>query len=140
VRLNTLSRALSEAFQRAGHEKRRRAALLACESAVSQAGLRGKIIETALSIIREGGRVAATRLDIEALRDHFDAKYLWLQDQDEPAAQSEALLQFRRARAAAALAFALSAESEQLHEALYEAAFATDDQAGVVRSVQSALV
>jgi hypothetical protein len=140
VRLETLSRPLSEAFQRAGPEECRSAVLLACENAVSQADLRGKAIETAMSIIRDGGSLTAARLEIEDLRDRFDTEYLRLQDQDDPAAKAGALLQFRRARAAAALAFALSGESERLHEALYEAAFATDDQAGMVRSVQSVLV
>jgi hypothetical protein len=58
---------------------------------------------------------------------------------DDLAKKTEALLLFRRSRAAAALAFALSSDSEQLHEAVYEAIIASDDQAEAIRSAEMAL-
>jgi len=139
-RLVTLSRVLSEAFQGAGEHQRRRTVLLACESAASQADLQAQPIEAALSSLRDGGSRVVTRLEIETSRGPFDAEYLRLQDQDDPAAKRDALLHFRRARAAAALAFALSSDAKELPEALYEAAFATDDQAGFVETMESALL
>jgi hypothetical protein len=81
------------------------------------------------------------RLEIEGLSDRFDSEYFRLQNEDKAAAirNPEGLVQFRKARAAAALAFALSSAPEALPEALYEAVFAADDQAGIVSSVEPAL-
>lgn len=141
MRLKTISQALSEAWQRAGDQQRRRAARLACELAVLQSGLRGAAADTALEILR-GERDAPTeaaRCEVEALSERLDAEYLGPQERDEPAARLEARLLFRRARAAAALHFALSADPEQLHEVLYEAAFAADDRDEAPRSVAMAL-
>jgi hypothetical protein len=114
--------------------------VLACESAVSQANPQGKTVETALSIIREGGSQAAIRIEIEALISRFDAEYLRLQEQMILLKSRRHCFSFGRRGRLPRWAFALSAEPDQLHEALYEAAFATEDPAGVIRSVQSALV
>jgi hypothetical protein len=53
---------------------------------------------------------------------------------------SEAVGTFRKARAAAALAFALSPNSQQLHEAMYEAIAASTDQSETMRTAETALV
>jgi hypothetical protein len=106
--------------------------------AVSQSGLDGKAVDAALTIIRDGGSAPEARREIEALSADLDDAYLRLWTQHEPAARMEALLLFRKARAAAALAVALSGDCEQLQEALYEAAHAVDDQGEALRSFETA--
>jgi hypothetical protein len=96
-------------------------------------------VDAAIRVIRRGGSDPSVRLEIEALGESFDSVYFRLKDQGEPNTNPEVLRWFRRARAAAALAFALSVDSEQIHESLYEAAIASDDQVGVVRAVERAL-
>jgi hypothetical protein len=117
--------------------------LLACEIAVSQAGLHDTAVDAALAVLRQGGsNNGAARLAIEALRDHLDNEYFALQEEDGPVVGDrhlEGLLQFRKARAAAALGFALSPIPENLGEALYEAMFASDDQAAALKAVRMAL-
>jgi hypothetical protein len=140
ARLETISRTVSEAFRRADEVQKRHAVLLACEIAVSQADLHGTAVDAALAVLRQGGSNGAARLAIEALSDQLDSEYFALQEEDGPVVRpSEALLQFRKARAAAALGFALSPIPEDLGEALYEAMSASDDQAAALNAVRLAL-
>jgi hypothetical protein len=139
LRLETISRSLSEAFRQAGDRQRQRAAALACEIAVSQSGLCGNAVDAALKLLRDWGTELDVQREIGALIERLDDEYLQLWDQAEPAEKLKALTLFRKARAAAALSFALSGDPERLHEAIYEAAFASDDWAGVLRSVEMEL-
>ncbi|HEX5997988.1 MAG TPA: hypothetical protein VFZ16_01120 [Hyphomicrobiaceae bacterium] len=139
-RLETLSRTLSEAFRQAGDTRRRGAVLLACEIAVAEAGLVGKAVDKALETLRQGGSDAAVCLAIEGLSDCFDDAYFGLlNDEGVGTSTPEALVQFRKARAAAALAFALSPAPDAPAEALYEALSATDNHAEVIKAIVSSL-
>jgi hypothetical protein len=79
------------------------------------------------------------RLEIEALGESFDVAYFRLKEQGEPNTNPQVLRSSRKARAAAALAFALSADSDQLHVFMYEATMVSDDAMEVVRAVEKAL-
>ena len=79
------------------------------------------------------------RHKLEVLSEQLDERYFKLSEGAE-SISSEALDTFRKARAAAALAFALSPNSEQLHEAMYEAIAASIDQSETVRAAETALV
>lgn len=139
VRLHSISQTLGDAFHRASDLQKRRATLAASLIAVSRAGLRGEEIDAALMILRHGGDGAPVRRKLESLSRRFDDEYFRLREEGDSATKLKALLQFQKARAAAALAFALSSDSQQLHEAVYEAIIASEDQAEVVRSVEGAL-
>ena len=79
------------------------------------------------------------RRKVEALSVHLDEEYFQLiakAHQPTP----EALLLFRKARAASALAFALSPVSTQLCEAVYEAISAADNRTEAIRLVETALM
>jgi len=78
------------------------------------------------------------RPHLEALSKSFDNDYLRLNEM--PAhITPEALGFFRKARAMSALVFALSPDTELLHEALYEAVSACDDREAAVRSIEMEL-
>jgi hypothetical protein len=139
-RLETLSRPLAEAFERANNEKRRCALVLACEIAVSRAELCGSGVEAALEIVKDGRDDGGCRIELQALSEQFDDEYLRLWEQDDPSGIQRAQLLFRKARAAAALAIAQSASCEQLAEALCEAAFASDEPDAVAKSLEAALL
>jgi hypothetical protein len=75
---------------------------------------------------------------LEVLAAQLDEQYFKLSEKAEPA-ESQALATFRKARAAAALAFALSQDSAQLHEAIYEAIAASSDRSEVIRAAANTL-
>ena len=142
LRLDSIPENFANAFRQASELQWRRAASAAAQIAASRTGLRGKDVESALEILRRGGNGSAVRGNLEVLSADLDDQYLRLCEaaDDEPGQVSqEALRLFRQARAAAALAFALSPEPEQLHEAIYEAIIASEDRAETIRSADAAL-
>jgi len=79
---------------------------------------------------------------LEALVADLDEQYLRLGAQADGVSgevSPEALLLFRKASAAAALAFALSSDPEQLHEPVYEAIIASEARAEMIRSADTLL-
>ena len=139
LRLDSVSPNLADAYREASHEQRRRGVVAACSAAVARAGLRGDEIDAALAVLRrERNERSDIRQKLDRLAVQLDQEYLRLAEEAEATAP-EALLTFRRARAAAALAIALSPDSEQLHEALYEAIVASGDQTEVVQVVATVL-
>jgi hypothetical protein len=135
-----MSKTLAASFRRASDRQRRQAVLTTSLLAVSQTGLRGDEIESTLDILRRGevGEVTMQR-QLESLSQNLDDRYLQLSKEDDQATKLEALLLFQKARAAAALAFAISSESENLHEAIYEAIVASTDPTETIRSAMMAL-
>lgn len=139
-RLDSVSPTLAESFRRATSVKRRQAAVVACELAASSADLAGIEVDLGLAALRGG---AAGQLDlrqrIEGLAAHFDDEYLRLNEEGDESQKAESLRLFSKARAASALAFALTDEPGQLHEAIYEAILALDEPGELVRAVESEL-
>jgi hypothetical protein len=119
-RLETLSPSLAEAYRQANDDRRRRAALTMCLFAVEQAALRTEEVDAALALLRRG--VPAPR-DMQEkllrLAAQLDERYFSLSDNTENITP-EALAMFQKARAAEALALALSPNAEQLPERLAE--------------------
>lgn len=125
--LETLSPSLAEAYRQANDDRRRRAALAMCLFAVEQAALRTDEVDAALAFLRRG--VPAPRdmqEKLPRLAAHLDEQYFQLSDNTENITP-QALAMFQKARAAEALALALSPNAEQLHEAIYEAIYAAND-------------
>ncbi|HEX7921452.1 MAG TPA: hypothetical protein VF583_10895 [Bradyrhizobium sp.] len=139
LRLDSISPSLADSFRKADDEQRRHATLTACLVAVAGTSLQGNEIDAAVDFLRHGrGDQLAVRRKLDSLTEKFDEQYLKLSE-DADGTTPEALLVFRKARAAAALAFALSPDPGQLHEAMYEAIVASDDQVEAVRAADVAL-
>ncbi|MES5486492.1 hypothetical protein QMZ05_27355 [Bradyrhizobium sp. INPA03-11B] len=139
LRLDSISAGLADSFRKADDEQRRHAVLASCLFAVARSGLQGNEIDAAVYLLRHGGGdQLAVRRTLDLLIEQLDAQYFEL-SKDADRTTSRALLVFRKARAAAALAFALSPDPGQLHEAIYEAIVASDDQAEAVRAADAAL-
>jgi len=138
-RLDSVSPSLAGAYREASDDQRQRAALAACIVAVAQAGLQGGEVEAALAVLRHerSGR-SDVRDKLNRLAAQLDEQYFKLGEEAETTT-SEALAAFRKARAAAALGFALSPHSGQLHEALYEAIVASSDQEKAMRAAELVL-
>ena len=139
-RLESVSSKLAEAFRQASLLKQRQAVLEACVVAVSRVGLEENEVNAAVEILRCGGDVnSSVREQLEKLAARFDDQYFELDEKGNEATKLEALALFSKARAASALAFALSENSGQLHEAVYEAITAMNDPAEVMRVVEKTL-
>lgn len=139
LRLDTISPSLADSFRQANDHQRRRATLAACVVAAVRAGLLGDEIEAAVGLLRRGGNEQSNvRRKLESLAAKFDDQYFNLSEEAETTTP-EALLAFRKARAATALASALSSDPGQLHEAMYEAIVASDDQAEAIQAAEVAL-
>lgn len=115
-------------------------ALSACQLAVSRVGLQGLEVDAALEILRGGGDGAALQQRFEEdLSTVFDDEYFRLGEAGDNASKIESLRPFQKARAAAALAFALSSDSDQLQDAIYEAIISSNNQDEIVQLVGRAL-
>jgi hypothetical protein len=139
-RLDSICPSLAIALRKADDQKRRKAISAACLVAVRRSGLHGDEVDAALELILHGRNdVADTRSKLDALVVQFDELYLQLKEEAGDELTAEAIAFFRKARAAAALSFALSPDSRQLHEAVYEAIIASDDQAEATQAAEMAL-
>jgi hypothetical protein len=126
-RFESLSPTLAEAYRQANDDQRRRAALAICLFALDQAELQGDEVNAALSLLRRGAPGSSDmQQKLERLAAELDERYFELSDDTENITP-EAFVMFQKARAAAALAFALSPNGEELHEAIYEAISTSDD-------------
>jgi len=77
---------------------------------------------------------------VTALSERLDDEYLRLDEEGDEAKKPDVLRLFAKARAVSALAFALSDDPSQFHEAVYEAISAlVDDPSKVARAVEAAL-
>lgn len=138
-RLDSLSPHLANVFRDASDEQRRRATFAACIAALAQTGLQAGDVDAALALLRNGRNERSNlQQKLENLAAQLDEQYFRLSEESD-ATTPEALATFRKARAAAALAFAVSANSGQLHEAIYEAIAASSDQAAALRAAETAL-
>ena len=72
------------------------------------------------------------------LAELLDERYFRLSAKNETIT-SEATVKFQKARAAAALALALSPNGEQLQEAIYEAIFASSDPEKATQAAEAML-
>jgi hypothetical protein len=141
ARLESLSLEAAEALRTTSHAARVRATALACEAAVKDAALSGEsdIVE-ALTALRSGEpHAGGLRERVEALAGRFDDEYFALAESESAAQGEEALEAFSKARAVAALAFALKGNVKDLQEAVYEAALAVSDPQMVLRAAIGAL-
>jgi hypothetical protein len=139
-RLDSISCRLADLFRHATPSGRRQAARIACEAAASSAGLTGREVVAATARLRTGAAAGASlRGQLEALAARLDGNYLRLDQNGDPSDKSEALRVFSKARAASALAFALSSDTAGLHEAIYEAVVAMNDPGELIRLVEEAL-
>lgn len=125
-------------FRQAPSSKRREAARLACEQAVAATALTAVEAGEALAVLRGAVRQdGALHERLDRLAATLDDEYLRLSE--DGGAEGQAFRCFRRARAASALVFALTADAAQLHEALYEALFSLDDPTELVRLLEQTL-
>jgi hypothetical protein len=139
-RLDSMSTSLATALRQAVASKRCVATSIACSNAVSAVGLRGEEVDAAIAILNEGGIGSGSlRHKLEMLSAEFDDAYFRLKGETREM-PPPALLLFRKARAAAALAFAVSADPTHQLEAVYEAISASDDEERAILLVNAALM
>jgi hypothetical protein len=106
---------------------------------VAQVGLQGAEVDAAFAVLRhERTEQSDVRQKLDLLAAQLDEEYFKLSEEADTITP-QALLTFRKARAAAALAFALSLDPGQLHEAMYEAIVAWGNQAEAARVAETAL-
>jgi len=101
--------------------------------------LRGIEVDAALTCLREGRPERSdVRQKLDLLAAELDEEYFRLSE-EAGVTTDQTTLTFRKARAAEALAVALSPGFERLHEAIYEAIFAADNQTEAARMAEVAL-
>ena len=76
--------------------------------------------------------------ELDRLAAELDERYFRLSDDTENITP-EAFVMFQKARVAAALAFALSPNGDQLHEAIYEAISASSDPDEATQAAEAML-
>jgi hypothetical protein len=138
-RLESLSPSWAEAYRQANDGRRRRAALAMCLFAVEQAGLRNDEVDAALALLhREAPGSGDMQEKLLRLAAQLDERYFELSDNTENITP-EASVMFQKARAAEALALALSPNGERLDEAIYEAIYASGDPEEATRTADAIL-
>jgi hypothetical protein len=139
-RLDSVVPTLADRYRLASTPKRRQAAAIACQLAASSTEFSGPDVALAIDALRTGTAPdAALCRRIASLAVGFDEAYLRLAEAENPGDRTEALRLFSKARAASAIAFGLSGEGTQFHEAIYEAIAAVEDPAEIVRRADEAL-
>jgi len=139
-RLDSAFPELANAFRRASASKRYNATRIACELAIAESRLDADLLSGPLIALRRGEVPASThREHMEAMAAELDREYLKLASEEDEIKNRESLRFFSKARAASALAFALTGDAEQLDEALYEAIMAFDDPSVLFERVDDAL-
>lgn len=139
-RLDSLAPVVAELFRQAASSKRREAVHVACEQAVAAAGLTAPEVSEALAVLRGAGTAdLSLRGRLESLAARFDDEYFQLEEDGGAAQKQQALHYFSKARATSALAFALTADDTQLHEAIYESIVALDEPGELVRLIERTL-
>ncbi|WP_434046052.1 MULTISPECIES: hypothetical protein [Sorangium] len=141
VRLDSFSPALAERFRKASPQKRRMAAVVACEFASAAAHLSDQEVALALDALRHD-KAAPPFLQqrLECLAAQFDDEYLRLDQEEDESRKPESLRLFSKSRATWALVFALFHDPAQLHEAIYEAIAAMNDPEELVRAIEVELL
>lgn len=138
-RFETESPSLVEAYRQANHNQRRRAALAMCLFALEQSGLQGGEVDDALAVLRRGVPESGDmQQKLDQLAAELDERYFVLSNNTDNITP-ESFVMFQKARAAAALAFALSPSGEKLHEAIYEAISASSDLDEATRAAEAML-
>jgi hypothetical protein len=121
---------LAAELRRSSVEKRRAAALAACEYAVAQAQIVHPLVMDALSRLRAGEDIGEKRKDLDNLVEQLDQEYFDLADafREARAGMSDYQKPFAKARAVASLLYAFDPNPyEAASEAIYEAAAVTDE-------------
>ena len=125
--LESLSPSLAASYKQANYNQRRCTALAMCLFAVGRAGLQGDEVNAALILLRNDVPGSSDmQKKLGRLAEQLDEQYFRLSGDTEnitPAASA----MFQKARAAEALALALSPKGEQLDGAIYEAIYASND-------------
>jgi hypothetical protein len=138
-RFEAASASLAEAYRKASDDQRRRAVLAICLFAVEQAGLQSREVDEALALLRRDVPASGDLQEkLLRLAAQLDERYFELSEDTENITP-ESLVMYRKARAAAALAFALSPNGEQLDEAIYEAIYASSDPDEATLAVEAML-
>lgn len=139
-RLDSNQPQLARAFRHASDAKRREAALIACEYAISATNVSGPVIAVALEALRSGNIPQPdVRADLETAVERLDEDYFRLDQQTPDVDDAKVLRVFSMARATSALAFALSPDAGDLHEAIYEAIESVGDPREIVHALETAL-
>ena len=139
TRLHTLSDELASAVRDANPERQRRAVLAACEFAARSASLSDSVVGEALDVLRRDDMGASDlRNRLGELAHQADDAYFEAADRQDEAEENrnDALRLFSRARALAALAFALAPDPTGPSEAIYEAATSLDDPSALLEEVR----
>lgn len=133
-RLDSNFPAVAASFRTAPPERRREAVVAAVGVAVHRAGLEGDVVREALDHLQEGRAVTSAELRerVERLLSNLDDSYLDAYDDGD---QGLAISSFSKARAAAALSYALTADDDAWHEAIYEATMAVEEPGDVMEVV-----
>jgi hypothetical protein len=135
-RLESTYPGLAAALKRADLARQRKAVAGACFKVVSESGLSGRVVESALQALTGFANVSdEDRNSIRKLADDLDESYFKLEEVGDPAH----IAMFSQARAASSLAFALGLDAESFGEALYEATSALDEPAPLIESISRQL-
>lgn len=140
--LATLDPDLAARLREAPAQVQRRAAALAARWAIDHTGVSSPEIEAGLHALDTGEANPDVRAGAQRIADNLDEQYFQLTEQADGSADTgeDARHAFEQARAAAALAEAVSDDATQgALDAVYEASATVDDTTPLLDLVRSAL-
>ncbi|AEI65714.1 hypothetical protein [Corallococcus macrosporus] len=137
-RIDSVVQGFADEFLRASLTSQRATLVAACEAGLRNAGVMEPVASNALELIRRGGTgTDALRWELDGLVAQYDEAYFSRVDA-EGGLDDEAVSKFSKARAFAALSYALGAEADWL-EALYEAVSTLEGQEPMVERLRAVL-
>lgn len=136
-RLAIVSKEIIDAFDRANDAQRRKAIIDLCLFAISQQNLNNESVNKAMEVLKNkkfDQPLIATEL--ASLSNKADDQYFELEEQKR---DSESRSAFFQGRLFAALSFAMTLNSAALHDAIYEAIKACNDEPEALKVAERAL-
>jgi septal ring factor EnvC (AmiA/AmiB activator) len=136
-RLAKVSKEITDKFDKANATQRRRAALNTCLIAIKQQNLKNEVVDKALNLLTAEKIDQSLATELASLSNKSDECYFDLEEQK--GRDAESLSAFYEARILSALAFAMTSDSAMLHESIYEAIKACNDEPEALEAAKKAL-
>ncbi|WAM27988.1 hypothetical protein [Myxococcus sp. NMCA1] len=138
-RIDSVAQGFADEFLRASLPSQRAILVAACDAGLRNAGVVEPVASNALELIRSGSSgTDALRKDLDGLVAQYDEEY-FSRSEEEGRVDLKAMVKFSKARAFAALSYALG-EGDDWLEALYEAVSTMDEQKPIVERLRELLM
>lgn len=138
TRLESISLLIANKFRSANVTLQRHAIIKVCKLAITETNLVNQDIDIAISLLsKDECNELGLSYRIDEIASKFDEDYLLLAESGSDSEDKNTLIAFSKARVASAIALAISENSTNYEEAIYEAILACKNQEQALAVVET---